>query len=331
MATTSAGARLSERHRQTQNAIAAGFLARFFAVWGLLDPTRLDATAPRWISTVLPLLRAARQDSADAATDYYRRFRDLELPDADPVTIAPEYVGGIPDLDDLVEQLRNVRNRPSVGDVRGVFDTVVEAPQPRDRLVKPRIDWSAWDEAAEKSLRVTGVGGQKTRTGNGLRWRDAQDAAVVDAVGAATRHVRQGGRQVLNDLIAADRTALGWVRVLGPAPCYFCAMLATRGIVYKGRVASRVRGPYSQRSFARSDPRFQGPGTVKVHDHCACTLEPVYAETTEWPDGARELAELWARVTDGLSGRDAINAFRRALEAQRAGRAPGQARPRRAA
>lgn len=305
MATTRLGARMTEQHRQTQNGITATFLARFLALWPLLNPRRLDDTRDEWVAAVMPVLRVARQDSADAATLYYRQFRDVESPDAPPVRIEPEFTGRPSAVDDLLRDVRRVRRSELLS--RRV-DTIFDEPSvraPTANLVKPRIDWSDWDEAAEKSLQVVGPGRQKRATAAGRTPQQAQNAALVEASGAASRHVRDGGRIVLDRLVGADKAALGYIRVLGPNPCYFCAMLASRGPVFK------------ERSFLVSDARFLGEGREKVHDHCACTIEPVYAEGTSWPGRAEELAALWRTTTRGLSGRDATNAFRRAFQARR--------------
>lgn len=305
MATSRLGARLTEQHRQTQNGIAATFLARFLALWPLLNPRRLDDTRDEWVAAVMPVLRVARQDSADAATQYFRQFRDIEVPDAPRVRVEPEFVGRATAVDDL---LRDVRRADRSGRLSTQVDRVFDERLPRSpaaNLVKPRIDWSGWDEAAEKSLQVVGPGKQKRETAAGRTPQQAQNASLVDASGVATRHARDGGRIVLDRLVEADRVALGYIRVLGPNPCYFCAMLASRGPVFK------------KRSFLVSDARFMGEGREKVHDHCACTLEPVYAEDTSWPGRAEEMAALWRSATRGLSGKEAINAFRREYQARR--------------
>ena len=56
----------------------------------------------------------------------------------------------------------------------------------------------------------------------------------------------------------------------------------------------------------------------QAHDHCSCTAEPAYpgSRMTATADRFRE---QWDRTTRGLSGDDALNAFRTA----RAGDAGG--------
>lgn len=83
---------------------------------------------------------------------------------------------------------------------------------------------------------------------------------------AVQRHVANVGRDLIEELTLADPRARGHVRVTDGDPCYFCAMLASRGPVYE------------EDSFDESDPRFEGPGEHKVHDGCGCLLVPVYGQ-----------------------------------------------------
>lgn len=294
MARTEQGSELTEEHRLAQTALVAAFLTRFLAAWPILDPTRLDATTPSWLSVVLPLIRGVRQESADLATDYYREFRELDNPGIEPATIEPVFTGHPP----------GTYRAPSRPDLPPRIEEVFDGLTPdQGKLVKPRIDWSDWDKAAETSMRVTGPVGQKQRAKARVRFRDAQDAALAEASGAAARQVRVGERQTLLRAVAADSVMKGWIRVTDADPCAFCAMLASRGPVYK-------RG-----SFSRKDPRFTGPGTAKVHDNCGCSIEPVYSTDTGWPGQNKELQRLWNRHIRGrYSGKDALNAWRRLYE-----------------
>jgi hypothetical protein len=170
--------------------------------------------------------------------------------------------------------------------------------QARVRLgaeVRPRIDWSAWDAAVEKSLQVTGPSELKRRAARGETEAQAKRNGLVVVSGSASRHVLTGARETTLALVRADDQALGWARVTDGDPCHFCAMLASRGPVYKT----------------------QASADFKPHDGCACVAEPVFSRNAPWPGDARNYQKLWNEATRGYSGRDAINAFRRAYEKQR--------------
>lgn len=126
--------------------------------------------------------------------------------------------------------------------------------------------------------------------------------SFVNLSGEASRQALNGGRSTIDYLVQQDGQALGWIRKTDNDPCAFCAMLAGRGPVYKSAASAVTGTAYSETV-----------GGFRAHAHCACQPEAVYSSTTQWPGRAREFKELWRASTPGLSGKDALNAFRRAL------------------
>lgn len=326
MASTSEGAALTEQHRLAQQQVRNDFLAEFLALWALLDSTRLDDTGPGWVAAVLPLIRRYRLRSAQVATDYYVRFAAVEAPTtpaptplparsrplpAEPAA-RPDRAPTLPRRGPRTPEPARTSSRadppqvaPRERRVRWDLDESVFAPRPdrQTRIEIPDIDWGPSDRAARVSLTVTGPVGQKSKAARGKPLRLARDESFVEAAGAATRHVLTGGRQSLLTLVEGDMRAIGWIRVTDGDPCAFCAMLASRGAVYK------------QDSFSQSDPRFTGPGEFKVHASCACTMEVVYSRQAAWPGRAAEFHRLWRDNIEGrYSGKDARNAWRRLYE-----------------
>jgi hypothetical protein len=287
VAATQEGQALTEEHRLDQVAIKAAFLAQFVQLWPSLSWPDLDATAPAWVRASMALIRSFRQRSARRSERYFQDFRIVEAPVRARLhpSSAVEYVHA-PDIpDDLViDVLRDVRN----------------AERQSAEAVRPRIDWAGFDRAAERSLLVTGPGELKRQAGMGRAERQARDRGLVVASGSASRHVLNGGRETALTLIHADDTVLGWARVTDSDPCAFCALLASRGPVY------------------RSPKRASFP----AHDGCCCTAEAVYSSSASWPGRAREFQRLYYRSTKGYSGKDAINAFRRAHDKNRREAAP---------
>lgn len=128
--------------------------------------------------------------------------------------------------------------------------------------------------------------------------------AETRIIGSVERHVQDGGRETLQRGAAEDRVALGWVRITDGDPCYFCAMLASRGLEF---------GAYGEDSFARSDARFVGDGKIKVHDHCSCHPKAVYSEDDPFLKDAERFEEMWREYSRG-GGAFAIKTFRQAYE-----------------
>lgn len=159
--------------------------------------------------------------------------------------------------------------------------------------------------AVDVSLRVTGPATMLRAVSRGMPVDEASKRALGTVSGAASRIALDGARQTVVLSVGGDKQALGWMRVTRGDSCAFCAMLASRGPVYK---TSGTAG-------RDTNSRFVGEGQFKFHDHCDCALEPVYSRKTTWPTASVRAKQVWESTTAGLSGKDAINAFRRAYEA----------------
>ena len=155
-------------------------------------------------------------------------------------------------------------------------------------LIPPR-------EAIETSMRVLGPVGIKKRVGKGMLLEDARNTAFVEVSGAAGRHVLNGGRDATFDAIVRDEVALRWARKTGPNPCWFCAMLASRGPVYHSRFSASRKG-----EDAPSVRRGTGVFGEMFHDHCQCTVVPVFSMDDEWPDRGREFEAAWKELSQIL-------------------------------
>jgi hypothetical protein len=116
-------------------------------------------------------------------------------------------------------------------------------------------------------------------------------AAKKLAEGALTRlAIDAPARQTVIDLVEQDHQALAWSRIAGDShPCSFCAMLISRGPIF--------------RSEAKAD--------FRAHDNCKCLAVPVFSKSDAALLWSQELADAWARVTAGLHGKNAIKEWRR--------------------
>lgn len=84
--------------------------------------------------------------------------------------------------------------------------------------------------------------------------------------GVAQQVVANGARDMATVVGSADSKLIGWVRVSGSGrPCYFCAMLISRGTGWR---------PYRSK---RSATKASGGGDY--HPNCKCFALPVYSES----------------------------------------------------
>lgn len=128
--------------------------------------------------------------------------------------------------------------------------------------------------------------------------------------GAVKRHALNGGRAQIEAARQVDTVLQGFYRDTGDDPCYFCIMLASRGVVY------------SEDSFDSSDPRFQKPkdgpdGGAKVHDSCECFNRPSYVKGVTHPGRTKDAEALWKSQPAPKPGEDPINAWRRYYDSVR--------------
>jgi hypothetical protein len=147
-------------------------------------------------------------------------------------------------------------------------------------------------EAVSTSLAVSGPVALKESTARGVPLVRALNTAETRMAGAALRHALTGGRDTIAAAVDDDPRALGWARATSGKPCAFCSLLASRGPVYS-----------------------EASGNFQAHDHCSCSLEPVYRQDSEWPAGSRRIRDFYDEATLGTGfGMDRLNAFRRAWE-----------------
>ena len=141
----------------------------------------------------------------------------------------------------------------------------------------------------------------------------------------AERMVQNGGRHAEESIALADRRVIGFVRVHypegDPHPCSFCAMLLSRGVVYK-------EGTVEKRSTGRDSGRwkvwrkgFDVPGAEfdKYHPLCHCRGEAVYSDDQYGTDPRfqvnRELSRLWQKnIANKSSGKGAESDWRALLK-----------------
>lgn len=116
------------------------------------------------------------------------------------------------------------------------------------------------------ALQLAGPVRVKRLIGTGMAADEAYEKAVTKFGGIVSRQVLMGGRTTIANTASADRRAVGWRRVTDGNPCAFCALLASRGPVFKSRTSAAVQG--------------QG---LRYHGHCGCSAEVVYSTWTPNP------------------------------------------------
>lgn len=138
-----------------------------------------------------------------------------------------------------------------------------------------------------------------------IDWVYADPQAVEDRMVAAfTRLALQGGRQTVVEAVQSDPKARAWARETRGDCCYFCALMATRGAVYKSEGAAG----------GGANEKFTGAGEFKFHNNCHCVAVPVFgvyekpADARAWNRQYHDLKREVGRAPTLLEWRNAFEA-----------------------
>ena len=137
------------------------------------------------------------------------------------------------------------------------------------------------------NLRANGLLGTLNALRAGQTPADAAANGWVRTAGMASSFVLHGGRDTVMATVKADPRIVRWRRVSMGRPCDFCAMLISRGAVYKQRTVD-----------------------FRTHDHCACIPQPEYQPLSassalyerSWPTGQKSadaFKTFQARIHEG--------------------------------
>lgn len=135
----------------------------------------------------------------------------------------------------------------------------------------------------------------------------SHDAAGSTGSGSVDAAGVDGGRQVIDTALSRDRKVKMIARGTSGDPCAFCSMLASRGFVFVGATS----GVGAAEDFTVSQD------VKKYHIHCHCFPIVKFTTTSQLPELNKFFKRQWPIVTDGYSGVDALNAWRRWVYAQR--------------
>lgn len=182
------------------------------------------------------------------------------------------------------------------------------------------------EQAFGKLLTQQAVERQQTAVANLRKDEELTPEQVLDK--AAESHVNNGslgagkvdkyaisaGRDAINDATRNDGRVEMFARKCGPNPCHFCSMLASRGFTYTKSTAGTTRRKTTVAGNAGNfEEGLDGrPLDVrKFHDNCHCTIISRWSLRSKLPADNQFYKEQWPKVTKGLGGNAAMNAWRR--------------------
>lgn len=289
-------------------ALSAKVIAEAVSIWLRMVPINggTPTTNLAWRRETGRMVRRSRKDARALARSYYRLSRALTT----GTTVAPP---------------SDTRSTVRLNDLRTEFGTLAgpKAPAPKednplitveplsnmdedaadiDREADAEIDEALENLGSSNFAKKLAAISPKADPDEAEREREAahQQAGARQAA-AAQRIASNGARSELWTNTSKDRRALGYIRLSrSGTPCGWCAMLISRGPVYKSEQSGGGDG------YDDGD---------KYHDNCNCYAVPVFTKL-DWETNPlyalnREYAEMWPKVTRGLSGEAPLTAWRR--------------------
>lgn len=270
---SSEAATLARTHRTAQLTKAAATAALIRYYFRNRVNVRDPATVLAWLDWSMPFMLRGNTQSAGLAAIYGNLMRSLE----------------IPNVKDGFQYAKATLTP------EGAMRTSLAVVGPTNLVKKfDKIRALDIDPAVARALQA-----------------EAVEEATKAVEGAAIRHILDGGRDTLHEGVKRDPKAMGYIRTTKANPCYFCAMLASRGVV-----TGAHRNVYTHDSFEVSDARFIGDGDVKVHDHCGCSLKPVYTEQDPLLADVQAFTDLWDSM-EHRGGAADIKQFRQLYEGRK--------------
>lgn len=292
---------LAQQHQKQQQEIADKAAAGFALLWSILQYDRLDESTPAWLHAVTLQAEQQFRLSEQTAFDFVQGTKWAIEPMSDP--------------------LKKVKTQFPTAD----FQLAMRATGPA--TVKKATQAAFTAPVRQSDALLVPIAPEVPRFDIGAIQTDVMALGKLTSTGAAVKHVLNGGRGEVQQLVLLDakervknKEAIGWARVTEDSengPCYFCALLASQGALY-----------YNEDSFARSNdlirepvknPRgnnrttrraFLGNGPAKVHDHCKCTLRPVYRKEDSRDERARFFLRQWNKFQGYGSYKEKLANFR---------------------
>jgi len=266
--------------------LGATTIEQAILLWLRNDPTPAQVEA--WLDQTMELIFNQRAISRELALAYFRLVRALHTGRTVPRPGEP--VRTSVTLDELRAEFRNLAEAVVPDDLSE------EAQQHRDAQEDREYDWtndgenldipidsdasdvlaedpSGDDEADDRTEEILVTVGPSYRDRKLQEIDPARQAREVDQERAAISSIaaaqvaatvayaaKDGARRAVEQAVELDRAVQAWLRITGADPCAFCAMLASRGPVYKS----------AQNAGANLE------AGVEYHPNCNCTIVPAF-------------------------------------------------------
>lgn len=309
---------LAVKHQQEQTAIAARTAAGLAILWSLLQFDKLDETSPAWLHAVTlqveEQFRISEQTSFEFVQGTKWAIEPLSKPLKKVTTLFP-----VKDFQLAMRATGPATIKRATG---MAFSAPVNYSEALSELNPPDVpagQTSQW--VLDRIAELEASRARRDEAINAVR-EEASSAGKLNTVGVGVKYALNGGRGEVEQLVVIDavdrfenREVIGWARFTEDTfnsqtgqrtgPCYFCALLASKGAFYLTEDAFKgsnnmMREPVKKpRGNNRTTRRaFIGDGVAKIHDHCKCTLRVVYRKEDAEDERATFFLEQWNKSSN---------------------------------
>jgi hypothetical protein len=179
----------------------------------------------------------------------------------------------------LVRNYHGQSAQAAASSYRAAREQATHSPAPRSLIRLAPLPSQEW---LDKAFGYSGPGQFQRDTAR-------PNSALSTTLGTAARIALDGARTTTLLTMQDDPIAVGWYRVTDDDPCAFCALLASRGLVYKAETVG-----------------------FEAHNDCACYGMAAFSRDIELPKVAQEAAKVYRNRGKG----PALKAFRKAWESR---------------
>lgn len=309
---------LAVKHQQEQTAIAARTAAGLAILWSLLQFDKLDETSPAWLHAVTLQVEEQFRISEQTSFDFVQGTKWAIEPLSEPL----KKVTTLFPTQDFQLAMR-ATGPATIKRATGIaFSAPVNYSEALSELSPPDVpagQTSQW--VLDRIAELEASRARRDEAITAVR-EEASSAGKLNTTGVGVKYALNGGRGEVEQLVILDATerlknrkVIGWARFTEDTfnsqtgqrtgPCYFCALLASRGAFYLSEDAFKgsnnmIREPVKKpRGNNRTTRRaFIGDGVAKIHDHCRCTLRVVYRKEDAEDDRAKFFLEQWNKSSN---------------------------------
>ncbi|WP_051742902.1 hypothetical protein [Kitasatospora sp. MBT66] len=267
-------------YQLAQQALAGEFAARWAEVLAAVEAREIAGSLTELEAEYAAAIRESAAASYGLSAAFYRLVRALET---GRVIGGPGYRPNS-SLGSLWADFNRASGKRTGSGPREELPVDTRNPFPTEDLAR---EARRAEETFRHEVAVRVEKHERERAGRGsaalddaelVAWeKEFLESVKTGSTGAGGMLVQDGGRDMIHTALQDDPGAIGYFRVTDAGPCYFCALMAGRGAVYK-----------SKRTAA-----------FGAHPHCHCQAVPIFSRRYQLPAENGTFSRMWSDFGGG--------------------------------